>query len=373
MRCAKCGTENASETRFCNQCATPLNRPCPKCAYENAPEAKFCGQCAAPFQADNVASQRPLGSSAATPETRPRRVGVALVLSLLFPGWGQIYNGQFRKALWIWGGWVIAGLCAAAVGLPATFPGLLGLLLASVVFYVLICVEAVVHARRLSLEPRRFRPNRWYAYLGFVAIVYVLNVSAALMSRTFFFQAYKIPAGSMEPTLLIGDHILVNKIVYGLRMPESIVGLKPPGIPYGRYLFQIEAVHRRDIVVFVFPPDRTKDFIKRVIGVGGDTVEVKGKAVYVNGQKLDEPYAHYEEGESGMSATPRDDFGPVTVPEGKLFVMGDNRDRSYDSRFWGFVDRSDVEGRALYIYWSWDADSSAVKPVRWQRIGPRLQ
>jgi len=212
-------------------------------------------------------------------------------------------------------------------------------------------------------EPRRKSVIREYAEAMLIAL------GLALFIRTFFLQAYKIPSGSMERTLLIGDHILVNKIIYGLRMPESIFGLKPLGIPYGQYLFQLEPVHRRDIVVFVFPPDRTKDFIKRVIGVGGDTVEVKGKAVYVNGQKLDEPYAHYEEGESGMSATPRDDFGPVTVPEGKLFVMGDNRDRSYDSRFWGFVDRSDVEGRALIVYWSWDGEEAWPLPVRWRRFG----
>lgn len=209
-------------------------------------------------------------------------------------------------------------------------------------------------------EPRRKSAIREYAEAMLIAL------ALALFIRTFFLQAYKIPSGSMERTLLIGDHILVNKIIYGLRMPESIFGLKPPGLPYGHYLLQLGPVHRRDVVVFVFPPDRTKDFIKRVIGVGGDTVEVKGKAVYVNGQKLDEPYAHYEDGESG---TPRDDFGPVTVPDGKLFVMGDNRDRSYDSRFWGFVDRSDVEGRALIIYWSWDGEESWPLPVRWRRFG----
>jgi signal peptidase I len=211
--------------------------------------------------------------------------------------------------------------------------------------------------------PRRKSVVREYAEAMIIAL------ALALFIRTFFLQAYKIPSGSMERTLLIGDHILVNKILYGLRMPESVFGLRPPGLPYGQYLFQLEPVHRRDIVVFVFPPDRTKDFIKRVIAIGGDTVEVKGRAVYVNGQKQDEPYAHYEDGEAGPSAAPRDDFGPVKVPEGKLFVMGDNRDRSYDSRFWGFVDRSDVEGRALIIYWSWDGDESWPLPVRWRRFG----
>jgi len=202
----------------------------------------------------------------------------------------------------------------------------------------------------------------------------LIALALALFIRTFFLQAYKIPSGSMESTLLIGDHILVNKIIYGLRMPESILGFKPPGIPYGRYVFSLEPLHRGDVVVFVFPPDRSKDFIKRVIAVGGDTVEVRGKAVYVNGERLYEPYAHYQPGpDSYMMVAPRDSFGPVKVPEGKLFVMGDNRDRSYDSRFWGFVDRNDVEGRAVVIYWSWDGEEAWPLPLRWRRFGEMVR
>jgi signal peptidase I len=350
MRCSKCGTDNAPNTRFCSQCATPFIRPCPKCAYENAPESKFCGQCAAPLQADSIAPQSPLNSSAATPAMKPRRVGIALVLSLLFLGWGQIYNGQFRKALWVWGGWIIAYLCAVAVGLPATLTGLLGLLFAAVFFYVLVCVEAVVRARQLSLKPHRFTPNRWYAYLGFAAIVYLLILSAALVSRRFFFQAYKIPSAAMEPTLLIGDHLVVDK---------------RPGTP-----------HRGDVIVFVFPADRSKDFIKRVIAVGGDSVEVRNGIVFLNGRQIPDPHSRLEVALQDRSpVSPRDNFGPVMVPAGKLFVMGDNRDRSYDSRYWGFVAETDVEGRALYLYWSLDEENSStsVTRVRWERVGMSVQ
>jgi len=192
----------------------------------------------------------------------------------------------------------------------------------------------------------------------------------AIFIRTFFVQAYKIPSGSMEPTLLIGDHILVNKIIYGLRMPDSIFGLQIPGLPYGRYLFRLQAVHRGDVVVFVFPPDRTKDFIKRVVGIGGDTVQVKDGAVWLNGAKMPDPHGHFEVAQSERTpASPRDNFGPITVPPGKLFMMGDNRDRSYDSRFWGFVDDDDVEGRATIIYWSWDSDGAGFVPIRWNRFG----
>ncbi len=192
----------------------------------------------------------------------------------------------------------------------------------------------------------------------------------AVIIRTFLIQAYKIPSGSMEPTLLIGDHILVNKTIYGLRMPDSLFGVTFPGIPWGQYVFKLEPVHRGDVVVFVFPPDPTKDFIKRVIAIGGDTVAVKNGTVILNGQPMPDPHAHLEvRPEDRSPLTPRDNFGPVTVPAGKLFMMGDNRDRSYDSRFWGFVDRNAVEGRAILIYWSWDSEGTGLIPLRWGRFG----
>jgi signal peptidase I len=209
----------------------------------------------------------------------------------------------------------------------------------------------------------------------------IIALVLAIFIRTFFVQAYKIPSGSMEPTLLIGDHILVNKIVYGLRMPDSIFGLDIPGLHLGQYLFHVEPVHRGDVVVFVFPPDRTKDFIKRVIGVAGDTVAVKNGAVWLNGSPMPDPHGHFEVAPQDRSAvSPRDNFGPVTVPPGKLFMMGDNRDRSYDSRFWGFVDLNDVEGRAMIIYLPWNeekADSASTlselllwfEYIRWGRLG----
>ncbi len=187
----------------------------------------------------------------------------------------------------------------------------------------------------------------------------VLAIVLALFIRAFVVQAFKIPSGSMLDTLQIGDHILVNKFIYGVKLPFSDMVIIP-----------IKHPQREDIIVFEFPEDPRKDFIKRVIGVPGDVIEIKDKRLYVNHKLMERDYAIYKDPRIlPGSAQPRDNFGPVTVPEGKLFVMGDNRDQSYDSRFWGFVDYKAVKGKAFMIYWSWDKSNF---DVRWNRIGTIL-
>jgi len=174
-----------------------------------------------------------------------------------------------------------------------------------------------------ATEPRRSEFREWTEA---IAIAFVL----AIVLRTFLVQAYKIPSGSMEPTLLIGDHIMVNKIRYGLRLPDSLFGFTPLAaeIPYGHYVFRLAPVNRGDVVVFVFPQDPTKDFIKRVIGVGGDTVQVKNGKVFLNGQPMPDPHAHFEASPGERSPySVRDNYGPTTVPAGEFFMMGDNRDQ----------------------------------------------
>jgi signal peptidase I len=183
----------------------------------------------------------------------------------------------------------------------------------------------------------------------------VVALLLALFIRSFIVQAFKIPSGSMLPTLQIGDHILVNKFLYGLRLPY----------PFEKVVAQWGQPHEGDVIVFVYPRDRSKDFIKRVIAVGGETVEIRHKQVYVNGAKLLVPQATFADDDREIPGL-RDTFGPVSVPPHKLFVMGDNRDRSHDSRFWGFVDLDDVKGKAFLIYWSWDGED---RWVRWERIG----
>ena len=178
----------------------------------------------------------------------------------------------------------------------------------------------------------------------------------ALFIRTFVVQAFKIPSGSMQNTLLIGDHILVNKFIYGVKNPVN-----------GNTWIPFKEPERRDIVVFKYPVNPAQDYIKRVVGVGGDTIEIKDKKVYVNGKPQDEKYTIFHDSKI-LPATVqgRDNMGPVTVPENSLFVMGDNRDNSYDSRFWNFVDLKSVKGKAFILYWSWDKENFSV---RWNRIG----
>jgi len=192
----------------------------------------------------------------------------------------------------------------------------------------------------------------------------VVAVILALFVRTFVFQAFKIPTGSMKPNLLVGDHLLVNKFIFA-----------PTAFSFERALLPMRPIQRGDIIVFKFPEEPERDFIKRTIGLPGDTVELKNQTVFVNGQPLTEPYAHYLFPPAGEGQTDgfdiRRKYGPVTVPDGHYFMMGDNRDDSQDSRFWGFLPQSYVKGRALFIYWSFDTpdDGSAGGfAPRWGRL-----
>ncbi len=190
---------------------------------------------------------------------------------------------------------------------------------------------------------------REYAEALFMAVL------LALFIRTFVVQAFKIPSGSMLPTLQVGDHLLVNKFLYGVRVPlvgSRIIPFKSPA--------------RDDVIVFVYPQDRTKDFIKRIKAVAGDTIEVKNKIVYINGAAVEDPHGFYDKTPERLARAPRDNFGPFVVPEGEVFVMGDNRDHSHDSRFWGTVPITDILGKAFILYWSWD--SKEFRP-RWGRLG----
>jgi signal peptidase I len=222
-----------------------------------------------------------------------------------------------------------------------------------------------------------FKKSTAREYLESVVVAIIL----ALFIRTFVVQAFKIPTGSMETNLLIGDHLLVNKLVYSPAasgLESEILARKP--------------IERGHVVVFKFPEEPTRDFIKRVIGLPGETVEIRSKQVYIDGEPLDEPYVRFldppisrDHPEYGLRGEARrDDFGPETVPEGHLFVLGDNRDNSRDGRFWGWLPVDQVKGRALMVYWSYEASReeyhrtgawewvrdtvAAVGKTRWSRF-----
>ena len=187
----------------------------------------------------------------------------------------------------------------------------------------------------------------------------IVAVLLALVIRTFVVQAFKIPSGSMLPTLQIGDHILVSK-----------------------FLYYFQPIQRGEVIVFKFPQDESRDFIKRVIGLPGETLEIRGKQILINGKPLDEPYAVYGDW-SVPRLGDRERLGPIVIPPGRLFMMGDNRDHSMDSRIWGFLDTQKVKGKAFIVYFSVKSDdipyASALPSVfyvlshpsmiRWNRLG----
>ena len=177
----------------------------------------------------------------------------------------------------------------------------------------------------------------------------VVAVILALFIRTFVVQAFKIPTGSMEPNLLVGDHLLVNKFVFA-----------PTATPIEGAVLPMRPIRRGDVIVFKFPEEPERDFIKRVIGLPGETIEMRHKKIFVNGQPIDEPYVHFltppsTDFQEVTSLDKRETFAPVVVPDDRYFVMGDNRDNSQDSRYWGFLPRDYVKGRALLIYWSYES------------------
>lgn len=232
--------------------------------------------------------------------------------------------------------------------------------------------------------------KEWIKSLGIALVLF-------LLIRTFIVQAFKIPTGSMESTLLVGDFLLVNKLAYGATTPHKVpfLDVELPDYRLPGY----DSPQRGDIVVFEYPLDRSLDYVKRCVAVGGDTVEMRDKILYVNHIPQDEIFAQHldsliSRGDSrpfdsnqfswqyefltdeakgryrGHYQPTRDNFGPLVVPAGRLFCLGDNRDRSSDSRFWGFVDRELIKGRPMILYFSWDQD-------HWQprldRIGHIIQ
>lgn len=210
--------------------------------------------------------------------------------------------------------------------------------------------------KKKKFENKTKKKSTFREYAEAAAIAVLL----ALFLRTFIVQAFKIPSGSMEPTLLIGDHILVNKFIYGIKIPFT-----------DHYIFELKKPKRGDIIVFKWPRDEGKDFIKRVIGVEGDKIEIRDDNLYINDKKLEaELIGKYHKNKLGRTKVYKESigeythhildeeikhemYGPVIVSEKSVFVMGDNRDNSHDSRYWGFVSSNKLKGKAMIVYWSW--------------------
>ncbi len=270
----------------------------------------------------------------------------AILFTFLTFGLGQISCGKIRRGIIIYVLSFIVGFLAIYICTRPIPP--FNIIIATIIFvglYLFVLIDAFLISRNpkntLKINP----------LIGYLLIVGIWQLNSSFITPTIakivkedFVQAYQIPSGGMIPTLLVGDHLLVDKHIYKNQAPS-----------YG------------DIVIFPYPVDPKKGFIMRVVALGGDTIEIKEKQVYLNGKELSEPYAvHLAPQIIQDNKNPRDFFGPVTVPEDSIFVLGDNRDNSHDSRYWGFVKKETVEARVINLYWSWDKKEGKV---RWDRIG----
>jgi signal peptidase I len=283
-----------------------------------------------------------------------RRWWLAGLLSFLVPGLGQAYNGQVTKGLFLnfllttWSG-LLFSLIYYIIKHP--MPGF-GLALLSLLFftnlsaYLLIIIESIRTAWKADKEHALKPYNKWYIYLVTILVVLYISSSVALIVRENIIKAYKIPSGSMQPTLEPGDHIISNQLYYRYNDPGH-----------------------GDIIIFKNPRDENQDFVKRIAGCPGDTIEIKDNQLFLNGKKSDEPYALYAKGEPSVN------FGPFVVPENEYFVLGDNRNNAFDSRAFGTIKRHTIEGKVMFIYFSWDMNVpgwnliSRLLSIRISRIG----
>jgi len=262
------------------------------------------------------------------------------------PGLGQIYCGNARRGNSLY---LLFQICILLSSLSLLIPvHLINLLLALLLFlgfWLFILIDSFQLARKCELNYELRSYNRWYVYLlAILVAVFLIRPTVKHTIRAYVVASYHVPTGAMSPTLEIGDFVLVNRLTYRSENPE-----------------------RGDVVVFAYPRDPSKLFVKRIIGIAGDLVEAIDKEMYLNGESLNEDYVvHTDSGVYPAEVSPRDIFGPVSVPPNSVFVLGDNRDNSHDSRFYGAVATHQIKGKVFSIYWSWDAERH--KP-RWERCG----
>lgn len=342
-------------TYYCCDCfeAIPLSE------YESL-DNRFCPKCGGHIEQREDSDEVPREEKHRTKMSNEKRdPGLASVLSIFLPGLGHVYAGNLAKGIALPIllpplSFLFAFILLVTSG--AKYALILGIILFPCL-YLFIIIDAYKTARNQDEEYVLKRFNKWYVYLViFVVFGLILQTASSVFVRNNYVQAFKIPSGAMLPTLMIGDHILVDKTI------DPISDLKI-----------------NEIIVFQFPKDTNISYVKRVVGLPGDTIELKNKKLFRNGAKADDPHVHYT---STVilpgSVSPKDNFGPVVVLEGDFFVLGDNRDNSSDSRFWGFVPLDLIEGRVLNVYWSWDIDKPLLSierfaSIRWNRIGHAFQ
>ncbi len=289
----------------------------------------------------------------------PRIWWIAGLLSFLVPGLGQFYNGETTKGFFFnflistWGG-LMFSLVYYILQHPMTKPGLAVIFLLffiSIAAELLVILEAIRSAGRIGPDRRTRRYHRWYIYLIVILVVSGINQSVSTAFRENILKAYKIPSRSMQPTIEAGDYLFCNQLYYRDHNPA-----------------------REDLVIFKYPKNEKVEYIKRIVGIPGDMVELKQNTLYVNGKKVSEPYALYNHAENSEAA----DYGPYFVSDDEYFVMGDNRNNSSDSRDFGTIRRQSIRGKAVFVYFSWNKDTPGwnifkkLASIRFSRIGKIL-
>jgi signal peptidase I len=285
------------------------------------------------------------GGPAAVPSARikPRRVWLAALLAVAATPLGHLYVGRPWRGLALFAALAVLGVGSGFLTLATGPLGFAAMIVLGAGSRVLFAVDAAQLARREGRAYALRGCNRWWSYVAATGLLLLSSVAL----RASLLQSFRIPMASMAPTLLPGDFVLTDKLTYHWRAPR-----------------------RGELAVFVYPEDMQRLFVKRVVGLPGETVEIREKSVVINGKPLDEPYASFVDGRDGPMRSVRDNLAPLTLRPNQYFMLGDNRDRSYDSRFWGPLTGDLIVARAGAIYFSFDAEKSEV---RWDRLGQRVE